>query len=179
MKPTLLYKEFLEKHHKIVDAFWAWVGSSLCLLCIVLLDNHYFQAQNIDLLMASFGASAVLVFGAPSSPLAQPRNVLGGQFISAIAGVTCQLLLASHPTLAACTSVSLAIFLMTISKTLHPPGGASALLAVVGDSSIKNLGYMYAFIPCLLGAIIVVGIGIILSITTGRKKYPHAWWPQS
>ncbi len=176
MKPRFLYKEFIEKHHKLVDAFWAWVGSSLCLLCIVLLDNYYFQAQDIDLLMASFGASAVLVFGAPTSPLAQPRNVMGGQFISAIAGVTCQLLLSTHPTLAACTSVSLAILLMTITKTLHPPGGASALLAVVGDASIKNLGYTYALVPCLLGATIVVGIGALLSYVTGRKKYPQQWW---
>ncbi len=176
MKPRFIYKEFMEKHHKFADAFWAWVGSSICLLCIVLLDNYYFQAHDIDLLMASFGASAVLVFGAPSSPLAQPRNVMGGQFISAIAGVTCQLLLSAYPTLAACTSVSLAIFLMTITKTLHPPGGASALLAVVGDTSIKNLGYTYALIPCLLGASIVVGFGAFLSYATGRKKYPQLWW---
>ncbi len=175
MERNFLFKDFLLKHQRAVDAFWAWVGSSLCLLCIVLLDTYFFEAHDIHLLMASFGASAVLVFGAPQSPLAQPRNVLGGQFLSAIAGVTCQLLLASFPTLAACTSVSLAIFLMTITKTLHPPGGASALLAVVGDASIKNLGYLYALVPCLTGACIVVIIGAALSYVTGRRHYPLRW----
>ncbi len=170
------YKNFVEKHQRIENAFWAWIGSSLCLLSIVLIDAWIFEAQNIEFLMASFGASAVLVFGAPQSPLAQPRNVLGGQFVSAIAGVTCQMFLESWPTLAACTSVSLAILLMTLTKTLHPPGGASALLAVVGDQSIKNLGYTYAVVPCLMGASLVVGIGIVLSYATGRKVYPVKWW---
>ncbi len=175
MQYRFLYKEFLEKHKKFVDNFWAWVGSTTCLLCIVLLDNYFFKAHDIHLLMASFGASAVLVFGAPQSPLAQPRNVLGGQFLSAIAGVTCQVLFSAYPTLAACTSVSLAIFLMTVTKTLHPPGGASALLAVVGDSSIKNLGYLYALVPCLTGAFIVVFFGVLFSYGTGRKHYPVTW----
>ncbi len=176
MPHKFVYKDFLLKHQKLVDGFWAWVGSSLCLLCIVLLDKHYFEAHDINLLMASFGASAVLVFGAPQSPLAQPRNVMGGQFISAIAGVTCQIFLAHSPTLAACTSVSLAILLMTLTKTLHPPGGASALLAVVGDASIKKLGYVYAVVPCLIGATIVVAFGIFISYATGRRHYPQKWW---
>ena len=176
MKNKFLNQEFLNKHNKLIDAFWAWVGSTLSLLCIALLDKYYFQAHDINFLMASFGASAVLVFGTPQSPLAQPRNVMGGHFISAIAGVTCQLFLASSPTLAICTSVSLAIFLMTFTKTLHPPGGASALLAVVGDDSIKQLGYLYAITPCLFGASILVLIGILLSYITKRKKYPLVWW---
>ncbi len=170
------YKKLVLRYQRIENAFWAWVGSSLCLLTIVLLDTWIFEAQNVEFLMASFGASAVLVFGAPQSPLAQPRNVIGGQFISAIAGVTCQLFLANWPTLAACTSVSLAILLMTLTKTLHPPGGASALLAVVGDESIKHLGYLYAVIPCLMGGALVVVIGITLSYVTGRKVYPIRWW---
>ncbi len=172
----MLYKIKILKRQKIIKAFWAWVGSSICMACIAFLDHYYFEAQNIDLLMASFGASAVLVFGVSESPLAQPRNVLGGHFVSALAGVTCQILLASSPIAAACTSVSLAIFLMTFTKTLHPPGGASALLAVVGDKSIHDLGYLYAVTPCLLGAAMVVGVGILLSYLTGHKDYPKTWW---
>ncbi len=177
MPPKFLYKDFIHKHQKLVDGFWAWVGSSLCLLCIALLDEYYFQVQyDINLLMASFGASTVLVFGAHTSPLAQPRNVIGGHFISAIAGVTCQIFLGHFPTLAICTSVSLAILLMTLTKTLHPPGGATALLAVVGDVSVKKLGYLYAVTPCLVGATIVVTMGVFLSYATGRRHYPLKWW---
>ncbi len=169
------YKPIITRE-AMVHAFWAWVGSSLCVLCIALLDRVFFSVQHVDFLMASFGASAVLVFGVPNSPLAQPRNVLGGHFVSAIAGVTCQIFIGSMPEVAACTAVSSSIFLMTITKTLHPPGGATALLAVVGDASLKSLGYVYAVIPCLLGASIVVGIGILLSYATGRHVYPQRWW---
>ncbi len=172
----MLHKVKLLKRQKIIDAFWAWVGSSTCMACIALLDHYFFEIYNIDLLMASFGASAVLVFGVPASPLAQPRNVLGGHFVSALAGVSCQIFLSSSPIVAACTAVSLAIFLMTLTKTLHPPGGASALLAVVGDQSIHDLGYLYAVTPCLLGASLVVSIGVAFSYATRQKNYPTKWW---
>ncbi len=161
------------QRENIINAFWAWVGSSLCILCIVLIDSMYTDSGEVNVLMASLGASCVLIFGAPASPLAQPRNVLGGHFISAIAGVTCQLFLGQWPTLAVCTSVSLAIFLMTTTKTVHPPGGASALYAVIGGESIHKLGYTYAVSPCLLGAGICVCIGALISLLSKRNIYPH------
>ncbi len=172
----MLHRKKLLERQKIINAFWAWVGSSICMACIALADLYYFEAYDTHLLMASFGASAVLVFGVPNSPLAQPRNVLGGHFVSAIAGVTCQILLSQIPIAAACTSVSLAILLMTLTKTLHPPGGASALLAVVGGKAIHDLGYLYAVTPCLLGAAMVTGIGIGLNYLTGQRRYPIKWW---
>ncbi len=176
MRPRFIYKEFYEKHHDQLDMFWTWVGSSFCLLCIALLDRWIFQTQHIEFLMASFGASIVLVFGVPSSPLAQPRNVIGGQFISAIAGVTCDLLLGYHFMLADCTSVSAAIFCMTITKSLHPPGGATALLAVVGSENIKSLGYTYAIVPCLIGSSLIVCLGYLFARFTGKKDYPQKWF---
>ncbi len=172
----MLHKKITLKRQKIIEAFWAWVGSSCCMLCIALADYYYFQAYDAHLLMASFGASAVLVFGVPASPLAQPRNVLGGHFVSALAGVTCQIVFGSIPVAAVCTAVSSAILLMTLTKTLHPPGGASALLAVVGDEAIHDLGYLYAVTPCLLGAGMVVGVGIIITRVTGHGNYPLKWW---
>ncbi len=164
------------RRESIINAFWAWTGSSICLLCIALLDTFYKEADETGILMASLGASAVLVFGAPASPLAQPRNVMGGHFVSAIAGVTCQIFLGAWPIAAICTSVSLAIFLMTVTKTLHPPGGASALYAVIGGDVIHRLGYTYAVVPCLLGASISVAIGVLMSSVSRRKMYPQKWW---
>ncbi len=172
----MLYKIKSLKRQKIIEAFWAWVGSSTAMACMALLDHNFFNIYDTHLLMASFGASAVLVFGVPLSPLAQPRNVMGGHFVSALAGVSCQIIFVSSPIAAACTAVSLAIFLMTLTKTLHPPGGASALLAVVGDEAIHNLGYLYAVTPCLLGATIIVGVGVTFSYLTGQKHYPQKWW---
>ncbi len=164
------------QRESIINAFWAWVGASVCLLCIVLVDRLYKDADEAGILMASFGASAVLIFGAPSSPLAQPRNVMGGHFVSAIAGVTCQLFLGAWPEVAVCTSVSLAIFLMTVTKTIHPPGGASALYAVIGGDVIHRLGYTYAVIPCLSGATIAVAVGVLMSKISRRNMYPQKWW---
>ncbi len=171
----MLHRKKLIQRQKIINAFWAFVGSSLCMAVISIVDELYFEANNVHILMASFGASCVLVFGVPNSPLAQPRNVLGGHFVSALAGVTCQIVLGGTPIVAACISVSLAILLMTLTKTLHPPGGASALLAVVGNQSIHDLGYLYAVTPCLMGASMVAGVGIGLSYLTGNR-YPLKWW---
>ncbi len=172
----MLHKKIELKRQKIIDAFWTFVGSTISMVCITMADSVYFEVYDSHLLMASFAASAVLVFGVPNSPLAQPRNVLGGHFISAVAGVSCQIFLGSIPIAAACISVSLAILFMTLTKTLHPPGGATSLLAVVGDQSVRDLGYIYAVTPCLTGPAIIVAIGIGMSYLTGRRNYPVTWW---
>ncbi|MFQ8890709.1 MAG: HPP family protein [Bilophila wadsworthia] len=107
--------------------------------------------SGFPLLIGSFGASAVLAFGAIRSPLAQPRNLVGGHFLSALVGVSCYFLFPGTPWLASCLAVATAIALMHVTKTLHPPGGATALIAVTGGEGIHQLGYLYAFVLCLLG----------------------------
>ena len=123
------------------DVGWAWLGSALSIACLAWLERACAQEWNLPLLIGSFGASAVLAFGAPESPLAQPRNLVGGHLLSALVGVSCQLLLGQEPTAAAALAVSTAIALMCVTKTLHPPGGATALIAVIGGADIHRLGY--------------------------------------
>ena len=85
------------------------------------------DATDLIMIIGSFGASAVLIYGAIKSPLAQPRNLLGGHVFSALIGVTCYQLLDSHLWLAAAVAVATAIAFMHATKTLHPPGGATGL----------------------------------------------------
>ena len=148
---------------KAGEIFSAWVGSCLAIACIALL-------------IGSFGASAVLAFGAIRSPLAQPRNLVGGHFLSALVGVSCYFLFPGTPWLASCLAVATAIALMHVTKTLHPPGGATALIAVTGGEGIHQLGYLYAFVPCLLGALIMLAIALIVNNIPKAQRYPQFWW---
>ena len=148
---------------KAGEIFSAWVGSCLAIACIALLERYATGNSGFPLLIGSFGASAVLAFGAIRSPLAQPRNLVGGHFLSALVGVSCYFLFPGTPWLASCLAVATAIALMHVTKTLHPPGGATALIAVTGGEGIHQLGYLYAFVPCLLGALIMLAIALIVN----------------
>lgn len=138
-----------------------WLGSTLALGCIALLDKYLGNPVGLPLIIGSFGASAVLVFGAPQSPLARPRNVLGGHVISALAGVFFAQLFPDSVGLAAGLAVGSAIVLMLVTGTLHPPGGATALIAVTGGPAILALGYLYVLVPCLTGALILLGFSCL------------------
>ena len=111
------------------------------------------------MIIGSFGASAVLIYGAIKSPLAQPRNLLGGHVISALVGVTAFKLLTPHLWLAAALAVSLSIAVMHATKTLHPPGAHRPDPAVISGAKVHNLGYLYALVPVAGGAIIMLGSG--------------------
>ncbi|SFL87243.1 HPP family protein [Desulfomicrobium norvegicum] len=128
------------------------------------------------LLIGSFGATAVLVYGAIRSPLAQPRNVLGGHVLSAIIGVCAQQVLGEAPWLAAAVAVATAIAAMHLTKTLHPPGGATALIAVIGGDSVHSLGYMYALVPAGLGAVVLLLVALVVNNIPRGRRYPEFWF---
>ena len=123
-------------------------------------------------LIGSFGASSVLVYGAIQSPLAQPRNLVGGHMVSAIIGVTVYQLLPDIIWLTAPLAVALSIVMMQVTKTLHPPGGATALIAVTGSAKIKALGFMYVLSPVLSGCLILLVVALIFNNMTAHRKYP-------
>lgn len=128
--------------------------------------------DNTLLLIGSFGASSVLIYGAIQSPLAQPRNLIGGHLISAFIGVTVYRFLPDILWITAPLAVSLSIVLMQVSKTLHPPGGATALIAVIGSEKIKSLGYFYIVSPVLSGVLILLVTALIFNNITSHRKYP-------
>ncbi|KGO86620.1 HPP family protein [Flavobacterium rivuli WB 3.3-2 = DSM 21788] len=156
------------------EHFWAFVGSFIGLGTIAYLQYEVFPQQDYVLLIGSFGASCVLVYGVIQSPLAQPRNLIGGHVISAIIGVTIQKLIPDVLWLSAPLAVSLSIIFMQITKTLHPPGGATALIAVTGSAQIRALGYMYVLSPVLSGATILLIAALIFNNITKNRQYPSA-----
>ena len=158
------------------EIFWAWAGSSLSVACLALLEKVCAQEWNLPLLIGSFGASAVLAFGAPHSPLAQPRNLVGGHVLSAIVGVSSQARLGADPVLASALAVSTAIALMHMTQTLHPPGGATALIAVIGGPGIHSMGYWYVLLPCAAGAVCMLLLALAANNLAAGKKYPTFWW---
>jgi len=127
-------------------------------------------------MIGSFGASAVLLYGAIRSPLAQPRNLLGGHILSAIIGVAAYNALPDHVWLAASVAVATAIAVMHVTKTLHPPGGATALIAVIGGKSIHTIGYWYVLVPAGLGALILLAVALLVNNIPKSRKYPEFWF---
>lgn len=141
----------------------------------------YLQASLADpadqvLLIGSFAASAVLLFGAPKSPLAQPRNLLGGHALSALVGVSVRLALPEPLWLCSALAVAAAIALMHLTRTLHPPGGATAFIAVTGGPKILALGYLYVLFPALAGALIMLCAALASNALTPGRRYPEYWW---
>ncbi len=154
----------------------AWLGSAAGIGAIAWLASLQFSGSDYLLIVGSFGASSVLLFAAPSSPFAQPRNLFGGHFLSALIGTACFLLLGSHPPLAMAVAVATAIAAMQVSRTLHPPGGATALIAIIGSEAVHQLGFLYV-VPILIGAAILF-VAALLSNNLFRNKrhYPEYWW---
>ncbi len=129
-------------------------------------------------LIGSFGASAALLFGAPHAPLAQPRSLVGGQIIAAFCGVTAFKLLGSDIGAAAGLAVAAATAAMLLTGTLHPPAGATALIAVLGPAQVHALGYLYICTPVLVGVLVLLGIALLVNNLSSEKHrhYPVSWW---
>ncbi len=123
------------------------------------------------LLVAPMGASAVLVFAVPASPLAQPWPVIGGNLLSALVGIAVARVV-PQPALAAGLAVGGAIALMSLTRSLHPPGGAASLLAVLGGSAVQAQGWTFALTPVAANAIVLVLAGVAFHRLSGHS-YPH------
>ncbi|MBF0273069.1 MAG: HPP family protein [Magnetococcales bacterium] len=157
------------------EVFWSWLGAFLGILLVAVLDHLLLQGSDWMLMLGSFGASAVLLYGAPASPLAQPRNLLLGHFLSALVGVSVAQTLPDLVWLAAPLAVSLAIGVMHLARCLHPPGGATALIAVIGSGQIHALGFWYALVPVLVGASLMLVVALVVNNLAPTRRYP-LWW---
>jgi CBS domain-containing membrane protein len=165
----IVYKETLIDYKEHLFTF---LGSFVGIGLIGLLNSNYLQASDNMFLIGSFGASSVLIYGIINSPFSQPRNLLGGHLISAIIGVTIHKLIPGELWLSCAASVSLSIVLMQVTKTLHPPGGATALIANLGSEKIQSLGYVYVLSPVLTGVAILLMVALIFNNLTRHRSYP-------
>lgn len=132
---------------------------------------------SVPLLVAPMGASAVLVFAVPASPLAQPWPVVGGNVISVLVGVTAARLAPTMP-LAAGLAVGGAIAAMSLLRCLHPPGGAAALIAVIGGPAVASAGYGFALEPVGINAAVLTAAGLLFHRVSGHS-YSHGPVPRS
>lgn len=146
-------------------AVWSFLSATLGILAIVEITT----LVGHPLLIGSFGASAVLLFGATDSPLAQPRNLVGGHFVSAVVAVIVVALFGSTP-LSMAVGVGLAIFVMNLTHTTHPPGGATALIGVQGA-----VGPEFILLPVLAGALILLVTAIFTNNVVYHRSYPKHW----
>lgn len=157
--------------YRASEQILATLGGVLGIVLVTACSSAFLSPEAVVLVVPSMGASAVLLFGVPHSPLTQPWAVLGGHVVSALIGVTCYQLVPS-PLLAAALAVGLAIGGMHLLRCIHPPGGASALTAVIGGEAVHQLGYAYAVAPVALNAAIIVLVGLLFNYGFPWRRYP-------
>ena len=146
------------------EIFFAFLGGFLGIYAIWQINYYLGIQDNTNLFfIGSFGASAVLIYGAPMSDFSQPRNLVGGHVISALTGVIIHLLVPDSIALSGALAVSLAITAMLLTHTTHPPGGATALIAVTGGKTIFDLGFLYVLTPVLIGVLIMLIVALIVN----------------
>lgn len=153
-----------ESCYGALGAFVGLLGTALLCRWGLGLEAHW--------LIAPMGASAVLLFAAPASPLAQPWSIVVGNGVSALMGVLSASLVAD-PALAAALAVMLAIAAMFLTRSLHPPGGAVALTAVIGGEGIRQLGVGYVLLPVLLNSLLLLLLALCYNRLLGRR-YPNS-----
>lgn len=157
------------------EVLWALVGSAVAICICEYISVRYFEPRDLTLVVGSLGASAVLVYGAVKSPFAQPRSLVGGHIISGVVGVACFQLFGGTLWLAAALAVSLAAAAMLLTRTVHPPGGATALIAVIGGEKVHALGFLYPFVPAGLGAVLLLAVALVVNNLSPHRKYPEYW----
>lgn len=146
-------------------------GGLISILCLILVTERLLHLSGASAVIASMGASAVLLFAVPHGQLSQPWPVFGGHVISAMIGVLCARWI-QEPHFAAAFAVGLSIGMMHQFKCIHPPGGATALTAVLGGSAIHELGFGFVIYPVLVNCVLMIGIAVAFNAFFGWRRYP-------
>jgi len=149
----------------------AALGAFAGILATAWISSRYLSVGDSWLMVGSMGASAVLLFAVPHGQLSQPWAATGGQLIPAFIGVGCAQWI-PMPVLAAAAAVSLAVLAMHYARCVHPPGGATALIAVIGGPSIHSLGYAYVVTPVMLNALTILAMAFIFNNLFHWRRYP-------
>jgi CBS-domain-containing membrane protein len=171
------FTEFLDligfSRHKmnVHEKLLSTLGGFLGIFGIFMSSQWLLDPEVSVLIVPSMGASAVLLFAAPHAPFSQPWNVIGGHAISAVIGVACWQWIPDY-VVAASASVGLAIGAMYFARCIHPPGGATALAAVIGSEKLHQLGFEYEYAPILLNAATILLVAIVFNGLFKWRRYP-------
>ena len=136
-----------------------------------MISGYYLGLEDAYLIVASMGASAVLLFAVPHGALSQPWPLGGGHLTSALVGVSC-FKLVPDLFLGAALAVGLAIGFMYYLRCIHPPGGATALSAVMGGPAVHELGYQFVLTPVLLNVMVILCIALLVNYLFPWRRYP-------
>lgn len=147
------------------DAVTGAAGGLICIFLLLCLTNF----TGAPWLMASLGGSCVLVFVVWHAPLSQPRNIIGGHFISAFIGLVMYSMFGTS-SFSISLGVALTIFFMAFMGVIHPPAGANPIIIILG-----GYGWSYLVIPVLIGAVLIVVLGLLINNLRGTRKYPVYW----
>jgi CBS domain-containing membrane protein len=172
MKETILQYLGVERYRvghteKLVSALGAFLGISL----IFYTSTFFLQGPSSYLIVASMGASAVLLFAVPHGPLSQPWSLIGGHLVSALIGVSCAKFI-PDAFIAAPLAVGIAVGAMYYLHCIHPPGGATALSAVVGGYEVQQLGYQFMVTPVLINVVTILSVAFIFNYFFTWRRYP-------
>ncbi len=151
---------------KINHVLWSWAGGMFAIAAIAFLT----EISGQPLLMAPLGASAVLAFGVPDSPLAQPRNIIGGHLLSASVGLVFLTLFGTNWWVIG-LAVATAIAVMQITRTVHPPAGANPIIVIVTAAS-----WDFLWAPVFISAVILTSCAVLFNNLAPQRKYPSYWF---
>jgi CBS domain-containing membrane protein len=147
------------------------IGAFLGIFFVYLTCQHFIGDPGSIFILASMGSSAVLLFAVPHGALSQPWALLGGHVLSALIGVTCVQLI-ENQLLAASAAVGIAVTVMHYTRCTHPPGGATALGAVLGGPVVHDLGYQFVVTPVLLNTMIILFVAVTFNALFKWRRYP-------
>jgi CBS domain-containing membrane protein len=165
LKRIVSLKRVMSEKEFVISIVGAFIGT----LIASFFSNMILEAEDMPLILASTGASAILLFSLPFSPVSQPWNLVGGHLVSAAVGVSCYYLV-SNEVFAASLSIPFAMLFMHYLRCMHPPGGATAITAVIGGANVHALGYAFVIIPVFINSIILLSIA--MAIATFRDENP-------
>ncbi len=155
----------METKELIISAIGAFIAVAMA----GFFSNVILATTHSPLIIASAGASAMLMFGLPHAPVSRPWNLIGGHMVSAIVGVTCYYLIADA-LLSTSVAIPVALIAMHLLRCMHPPGGATAVTAIIGGEAIHQLGYIFVIIPIFFNSLILLIVAI--SVASFRDKNP-------
>ncbi|EGC33744.1 hypothetical protein DICPUDRAFT_36244 [Dictyostelium purpureum] len=156
---------------------WSWLSSFIGILVLALIHYRVMIDREMLMLIGSFAASAVLIFAAPKAPLSQPRNLIFGHLFSSIIGMAIRVALVytnANFEVACALAVSLSIAFMQLTTTLHPPGGATALIGVMSAEQ-RWRGFYFCLVPVTSGALIMLLTALIVNNFARKRSYPVFW----
>ena len=146
------------------------IGAFVATLIATFFTNTILEAEQMPMILASTGASAMLIFGLPHSPVSQPWNLVGGHLVSALVGVSCYQYIPNE-LLASSVAIPLAMLLMHKLHCMHPPGGATAVTAVVGGTTVHSLGYAFVVMPVFFSSIILLSVAMAAGTFRARNPF--------